>query len=139
MKLTEAQELLAQLYIPLHDRVLVEVDPEVSASETTTEAGIILGKFAPDGSGASQSLVRRATVLAVGTGEILYDGKVRKLQTAPGKRVLLHVNEVLQIQTSLDPTDPIIGFISERNLIAEILEGETVEKADPNQLVLFVR
>lgn len=104
-------------YQPLHDRVLLQVDPEIKVeAEKKSQGGIIL-------SGAIQappSDVREALVLAVGGGEILFDGSIRELAVGVGDRVLVHVNEVLPIEPSLDPTDPVFGFISERSIISVV-------------------
>lgn len=121
-------------YAPIYDRLLVSVDPEIRAEATTSEGGIdlmpgekltgggiILTTHPTTQGQAAASDLREATVLAVGGGEVLYDGSYRDLPFFVGDRVLLHLNEVLPIVMSADPTDPIIGFINDRHVFSHIL------------------
>jgi chaperonin GroES len=62
---------------PLHDRVIVERLDQ----ETKTASGLII----PD---AAAEKPDQGTVLAVGNGKILEDGKVRPLDVKVGDRVL---------------------------------------------------
>ena len=62
---------------PLHDRVIVK---RVEA-ERTTASGIVL----PDSAGEKPG---QGEVVAVGTGKILEDGKVRPMAVKAGERVL---------------------------------------------------
>lgn len=62
---------------PLHDRVIVKrLD-----SETKTASGIVL----PDNAAEKPD---QGEILAVGTGKVLDDGKVRPLEVKVGDRVL---------------------------------------------------
>jgi len=62
---------------PLHDRIIVERLDQ----ETKTASGLII----PD---AAAEKPDQGTVLAVGNGKILEDGKVRPLDVKVGDRVL---------------------------------------------------
>lgn len=62
---------------PLHDRIIVEP----STAETTTASGIIL----PD---SAQEKPQRGTVLAVGPGKILDNGKTAPVDIRAGEVVL---------------------------------------------------
>ena len=62
---------------PLHDRVIVK---RVEA-ERTTASGIVI----PDSAGEKPD---QGEIKAVGTGKVLDDGKVRKLEVKVGDRVL---------------------------------------------------
>lgn len=101
---------------PLFDRVLLEVEPEIKSSQKTSTGGIILPSTVDQ-----PSQVRTATVLAVGTGEVLYNGEVRALQVKVGMKVSVLAHEVLSISSSVDPTEPMIGYIQERQIL-DILE-----------------
>ena len=63
---------------PLHDRVIVQVDAE--DSEKTSKGGIILTQT----SFSNPNPLMQATVMAVGDGEILFDGSIRKLAVKEG-------------------------------------------------------
>lgn len=104
-------------YIPLHDRVVVQVFPPDFVGERKSEGGIIL----PDVSDTTTQVnpVREATVLAVGYGEVLYDGTVRNLTVKVGDRVLVHENDVLPLRAVL-PHEPLEGIVSERQILAII-------------------
>jgi co-chaperonin GroES (HSP10) len=134
VQFTPDQLELAAKYTPLHDRLLIQVDPEIQAQEEKTAGGLILPAPQSGMVPASRD-VRIATVLSVGEGEILYNGEIRKLAVQPRMRVLIHVNEVLPVEPSLDPTEPIIGFISERNVIAVVTKEEQPVEEDPNIIV----
>lgn len=62
---------------PLHDRVLVQRVKE----EEKTKGGIII----PD---TAKEKPVEGKVIAVGSGKVLEDGSVRKLEVKPGDRVL---------------------------------------------------
>ncbi|AKF06232.1 co-chaperone GroES [Sandaracinus amylolyticus] len=62
---------------PLHDRVLIQRVKE----EEKTKGGIII----PD---TAKEKPVEGKVIAVGSGKILEDGSVRKLEVKPGDRVL---------------------------------------------------
>ena len=62
---------------PLHDRVLIQR----VAEEQKTKGGIII----PD---TAKEKPAEGKVIAVGTGRVLEDGKVRPLDVKPGDRVL---------------------------------------------------
>ncbi|WP_151447404.1 co-chaperone GroES [Lacisediminimonas profundi] len=62
---------------PLHDRVIVERQEK----ETTTASGIVLP-------GEAAEKPDQGTVLAVGNGKILEDGKVRPLDVKVGDTIL---------------------------------------------------
>lgn len=104
-------------YKPLHDRVIVQILPPDFVGERKSEGGIILPDV-PNANGQANP-VREATVLAVGYGEILYDGTVRDLAVKVGDKVLVHESEVLPIKNAL-PHEPIEGIISERQILAVV-------------------
>ena len=62
---------------PLHDRIIVKRLDQ----ETTTASGIVI----PD---AAAEKPDQGEIMAIGTGKILEDGKVRPLQVQVGDRVL---------------------------------------------------
>jgi chaperonin GroES len=70
------KELLMKIR-PLHDRVIVKRLEE----ETKTASGIVL----PD---SATEKPDQGTVLAIGAGKILEDGKVRPMSVKVGERVL---------------------------------------------------
>lgn len=82
-------------------------------------SGIVLVRHdKASGGSLMPSLVRTATVIAAGEGEVLISGKVRPLQVKPGDRVHLHVNEVLAIEDPAAPDEPFEGYIAESQILA---------------------
>lgn len=101
---------------PLHDRVVVRLLPILMAGEEQKTAGGLILVAPADGS-MLDNPVREALVLAVGDGEVLFDGTLRQLSVTPGQRVLLHTNEVLPFKPILDPSELVEGLISERQIL----------------------
>lgn len=75
------------------------------------------GLFVPVAANTSEADVQEAEVIAVGEGEILYNGHVRCLSLRVGDVVLVRASEVLPLVPPTDPTAPIDGIISERNVL----------------------
>lgn len=87
----------------------------MAGEEQKTAGGLIL--VAPADGSMLDNPVREALVLAVGDGEVLFDGTLRQLSVTPGQRVLLHTNEVLPFKPILDPSELVEGLISERQIL----------------------
>lgn len=105
-------ESVEEVIIPLHEQVYVESLPD---EERRTASGIVLV------SAARLSQTEVMLVLAVGTGEILYNGDVRKLSVEVGDLVELRPEDVCyRGEVSPDPTVPRRGYVSERVILSII-------------------
>ncbi len=93
---------------PLHDRVIIK-RKEV---ETKTPAGIVLP-------GAAAEKSSRATVLAVGAGRLLEDGKVRPLDVNVGDTVIFNEGYGTKVE-KLDGEEVLI--IAEHDILAIVEE-----------------
>lgn len=103
---------------PLHDRVLLRLIPNDFVGEKKSEGGIIIPTQVHEN--ADRNPIRRAEVLAVGEGEVLFDGTRRPLSVSVGDEVLVHENEVLFLQPMVDPSLPEDGLIGERSILAKV-------------------
>lgn len=99
------------MHKPLHDRVIVKVDAQES-SMAKSSGGLFMPSY------GEETPIKQATVLAVGDGEILYDGKIRRLAVSKGDRVLVNTNDVVSIDPPVPSSEPITGIISERQILA---------------------
>lgn len=97
---------------PLHDRVLVKI-PVEEAKEETTPSGILVTAYPVE----EQNTLRWVEVLKSGSGEILYDGKVRKLAVFPGDKVLVDEHDIAKIPLK-NTLEGEYGLVSERALLA---------------------
>lgn len=107
-------------YKPLHDRVLVRIDPDVEPTEEKkTDGGIILveSHSASSGNGLAPQLV---TVVEIGEGEILYDGRIRRLAVRAKDRVLVDKANLHPVEDSYDPTKAFLCVVSERDIICVV-------------------
>lgn len=105
---------------PLHTRVIVQLLP-VGSEETTTASGLIVVQQTKDGSPVNP--IRLATVIAVGDGEYMYDGKLRPLLVKAGDTVRCHENDVLPLDSIVDYTQPYVGIVDERQILTVEVSG----------------
>ena len=96
---------------PLYDRVLVRRDDP----ETETAGGLHI----PDMHTEKQQI---ATVMAVGEGRILPDGKIKPLMVKVGDRVLLGKYSGTIIQNPDDPNDNLTVMLREEEILGRIDE-----------------
>ena len=102
-------------YQPLHDRVLLQVQPEAQ-QETKTASGLYVAA-----STTSNNHVRIAEVLNFGDGEILYNGEKRSLSVRVGQKILIHMTDLLEIDPTPDSSKPILGIVRERDILAIVI------------------
>jgi len=93
---------------PLHDRVIVKR----VAEEEKTKGGIII----PD---TAKEKPIEGTVLAVGNGKVLEDGKVRSLDVKAGDRILF--TKYAGTEVTLDGEEHLV--ISEEDILG-VVEGK---------------
>lgn len=91
---------------PLYDRVIIKREE----AETKSAGGIVL-------TGSATEKSSRAKVLAVGTGRILDDGKVRPLDVKVGDTIIFNEGYSTKVE-KLDGEDVLI--ISEHDILAVV-------------------
>lgn len=92
---------------PLHDRVLIRpVDPR-----SVTSTGIIIPESAKE-------KPYEADVVSVGTGTILEDGRIRKMDVQEGDRILYNKHAGYEVKMG----DEKLLLIREKEILATVVE-----------------